>query len=85
MKARTGACVLQHLTTFLQDILPSQGITLRHWHTDGGAELIAQPVLAFLHKAGATTSHSPRDTPQMNSVCERWVRSLKERVQCLLL
>lgn len=41
--------------------------------------------LRHFHSAGATTSHSPRDTPQMNSVTGRWVRSLKEKVLCMLL
>jgi len=85
MKDRLSKTVLEHMTTFLEDILPSQGIKLRHWHSDGGAELISKEVLGFLHKGGVTTSHSPRDTPQMNSVTERWVRSLKEKVMCLLL
>ena len=38
----------------------------------------------ILYKSGVTTSHSPRDTPQINSVTERWVHSLKEKVLCLL-
>ena len=46
---------------------------------------MAADVLTFLHKSGVTTSHSPRDTPQMNSITERWVRSLKEKVLCMLL
>jgi hypothetical protein len=58
---------------------------LKHFHSDGGSELIAKEVLGFLHSNGATTTHSPRDTPQMNSVTERWVRSLKEKVMCMLL
>jgi hypothetical protein len=85
MKDRTAKTVLAHVTTLLEEILPSQGIKVRHWHSDGGAELIAVVVLALLHRHGVTTSHSPRDTPEMNSVTERWVRSLKEKVMCLLL
>jgi hypothetical protein len=42
--------------------------------------------LSFLHSSGATTSHSPRDTyTRDNSVTERWVRTLKEKVLCMLL
>jgi hypothetical protein len=85
MTSRHSKGVLDHLTTFLSEVLPTHGIILRHWHSDGGAELIAKDVLSFLHKKGVTTSHSPRDTPEMNSVTERWVRSLKEKVLCLLL
>jgi hypothetical protein len=85
LKTRQSKELLKHLVTFISEILPSQGITMKRWHSDGGAELVAQEVLSTLHKNGTTTSHSPRDTPQMNSVTERWVRSLKERVLCLLL
>ena len=58
---------------------------LRYFHSDGGAELVAADVLTFLHKSGVTTSHSPRDTPQMNSITERCFCSLKEKVLCMLL
>jgi hypothetical protein len=47
--------------------------------------MAASAVIRFLHSSGATTSHSPRDTPEMNSVTERWVRTLKEKVLCMLL
>ena len=42
-------------------------------------------VEGYLDYLQPTTSHSPRDTPEMNSVTERWVRSLKEKVLCMLL
>jgi hypothetical protein len=31
------------------------------------------------------TSHTPRDTPEMNSLLERKVREIKQRVSCMLL
>jgi hypothetical protein len=85
LKTRESGPILLHLQKFIKEILPSHNIQLRHFHSDGGAELIASDTLAFLHSCGVTTSHSPRDTPQMNSVTERWVRSLKEKVLCMLL
>ena len=85
LKTRESKFILSHLTTFVNEVLPSLNIRLRHFHSDGGAELVAADVLTFLHKSGVTTSHSPRDTPQMNSITERWVRSLKEKVLCMLL
>lgn len=85
LKTRESKFILSHLQVFVTEILPSLNIRLKHFHSDGGAELIAAEVLSFLHSAGVTTSHSPRDTPQMNSVTERWVRSLKEKVLCMLL
>ena len=85
LKTRESKHILAHLTTFVNEVLPSLNIHLRHFHSDGGAELVVADVLTFLHKSGVTTSHSPRDTPQMNSITERWVRSLKEKVLCMLL
>ena len=76
---------MAHLTTFVNKMLPSLNIRLRHFYSDGGAKLVAADVLTFLHKSGVTASHSPRDTLQMNSITERWVRSLKEKVLCMLL
>jgi hypothetical protein len=78
--------MLAYLQIFIWETLPSShNISLRHFHSDGGAELIASEDLGCLHSSGATTSHSPRDTPEMNSVTERWVRTLKEKVLCMLL
>ena len=85
LKTRESKYILAHLTTFVNEVLPSLNIRLRHFHSDGGAELVAADVLTFLHKSGVTISHSPGDTPQMNSITERWVRSLKEKVLCMLL
>ena len=63
LKTRHSAPILAHLKTFIQDILPSLNIVCQHFHSDGGADLIASEVLSFLHSSGVTTSHSPRDTP----------------------
>ena len=65
---------------------PACLLYVRHFHSDGGSELEStSDVLSFLPFSGATTSYSPRDTPEMNSITERWVRSLKEKVICMLL
>ena len=85
MKTRESKHILTHLSTIVNEVLPSLNIRLWHFHFDGGVELVAADVLTFLYKSGVTTSHSPRDTPQMNSITERWVRSLKEKVLCMLL
>ena len=85
LKTRESKYILAHLSTFVNEVLSSLNIRLRHFHSDGGAELVASDVLTFLNKSGVTILHSPRDTPQMNSITERWVRSLKEKVLCMLL
>ena len=58
---------------------------LVHFHSDGGSELLSRRVQNYLHSSGVTTSHSPRDTPEMNSVCERRTRTLKEKMMCMLM
>ena len=82
---RDSGSILAHIKVWVNETLPSYSITLRHFHSDGGAELVSTDVLSFLHFSGATTSHLPGDTPEMNSVTERWVRYLKEKVMCMLL
>ena len=64
LKTRKFKHILAHLTTFVNEVLQSN-------ISYGDAELVAAEVLGFLHKSGVTTSHSPRDTPRMNSVTER--------------
>ena len=71
LKTRESEYVLAHLTTFVNEVLPSLNIRLRHFHSAGSAEIVAAKVLGLLHnKSGMTTSHSPRNTPQINLVTE---------------
>ena len=59
---------------------------LRHFHSDGGAELVAADVLTFLHKSGVTTSHSPRVHPTGKFHHRALGPFLKkEKVLCMLL
>ena len=59
LKTRESKHILAHLSTFVNEVLPSLNIRLWHFHSDGGAELVAADVLTFLQESGATTSHSP--------------------------
>ena len=68
--SRESKHIFAHLTTFVDEVLPSVNIRLRRFHSDGGSELVETEVLGFLHKSDVTTSHSPRNTPQMNSVVD---------------
>jgi hypothetical protein len=79
LKDRTAPEILTQLKTFLTHDLPALGITLEHCHSDGGSELISELMRTFLH------SHTLRGTPEMNSLLERKVRDLKERVMSMLL
>ena len=83
--SRDEASVLKCLTTSVQSDFPPFGFKLGHLHSDGGAELVSTKVLAFLHAHEIATSHTPRDTPEMNSIVERKVKDLKQRALCMLL
>jgi hypothetical protein len=65
------------------DMFDSSSSDDEHFHSDGGSELISGGT--FLHAKGITTSHTPCDTPEMNSLLERKVQDLKERVMSILL
>ena len=59
------------VSRYLNKMLPSLNIRLQHFYSNDGAELVAAEVLGSLHnKSGVTTSHAPRNIPQMNSVTE---------------
>ena len=85
LKTRTTKELLPILVKFVTEDLPKAGIQLQHLHSDGGAELIAQVITQFLHRESVNTSHTPRDTPEMNSISERRTRTIKEKTLCLLL
>ena len=78
-KTRHSAPILAHIKRFIQETKPTLNIVCYHFKSDGEAELLALEVLALLHLACLITSHSPRNTPQMNSVTECWVGKLKEQ------
>jgi hypothetical protein len=85
LKRRTEKEVLAAITVFIQNDLAKLGLTCGHFHSDGGAELISSLVTTYLNGHGCSTTHSPRDTPEMNSISERRTRTLKEKMVCLLM
>ena len=46
-------------------------IELTHFHSEGGSEFIAKEVLQCIHRSHVNTSHTSRDTPEMNYISER--------------
>jgi hypothetical protein len=46
---------------------------------------VSADVIIMLNTTSLATSHTPCDTPEMNSLLERKVRDLKERVMSMLL
>ena len=48
LRTRESNHILTHLITFVNEVLPSLNIWLRHFHSDGGAELVAAEVLGWV-------------------------------------
>ena len=82
---RTGDIILLCLRDYIQTELATRNVRLRHYHADGGGELICKLVLAELKSRGATYSWTPPDTPELNAVSERKFRTLFERALAMLL
>ena len=85
LKKRDEGSAKACLQKFLDEDFKQFGVTLEHFPSDGGAELVSAKILSLRHSRGITTSHSPRDTPEMNSTVERRVRDVKERTLSMLL
>jgi hypothetical protein len=65
--------------------LHSHGAKIKHYHADGGAELISKQVLTLLKREGARYTWNPADTPELNATSERKFRTLGERCLSMLL
>ena len=57
---------------------------MRHYHADGGAELISKQVLTILKREGTDYTWNPADTPELNATSERKFRTLGERCLSML-
>ena len=65
--------------------LHSHGAELKHYHADGGAELISKQVLALLKREGSRCTWNPADTPELNVTSEQRFQTLDERCCSMLL
>ena len=65
--------------------LHSHRAKLKHYHADGGAELISKQVLTLLKREGSRYTWNPADTPELNATSERRFRTLGERCLSMLL
>jgi hypothetical protein len=61
------------------------GAKIRHYHADGGAELISKQVLEILKREGSHYTWNPADTPELNSNSERRFRTISERALSMML
>jgi hypothetical protein len=65
--------------------LHALGVRLKHYHADGGKELISAAVISKLQKEGSRYTWTPADTPELNSTSERKWRTLGEMCLSMLL
>ena len=56
---------------FIDVELKRHGTTMKHYHADGGAELISKQVLTVLKREGSRYTWNPADTPELNATSER--------------
>ena len=76
---------IEKLRDLIDVKLKSFGAKIKHYHADGGTELISKQVLNLLKREGARYTWNPAETPQLNSTSERRFRTLSERTLSMLL
>ncbi len=76
---------IEKLRDFVDGKLKSHGVKIRHYHADGGAELISKKVLAILRREGARYTWNPADTPELNATTERRFCTLGERSLSMII
>ena len=47
--------------------LRRHNVMIKHYHADGGAELISKQVLTLLRREGSRYTWNPADTPELNA------------------
>ena len=65
----------EKLRYFVDVELRRHNVKIKHYHADGGAELISKQVLNLLRREGARYTWNPADTPELNSTSERKFRT----------
>ena len=82
---RTRDEYLEKLRYFIDVELKRHGAKIKHYHADGGAELISKAVLTLLKREGSRYTWNPADTPELNATSERKFKTLGERCLSMLL
>ena len=75
----------KHFEDLVNVKLRARRASIKHYHADGGAELIGKSILDSLKKVDATYSWNPTDTPELNATSERKCRMLSKRCLSILL
>ena len=74
-----------HLKDFIKVKLKIYGQSMRHYHADGGNELISKAVINLLKSIVSTFTWSPTGTPKLNGVSKRKFKTVGERLHCPLI
>jgi hypothetical protein len=75
----------EKLCYFVEVELRRHNVKIKHYHADGGAELISKQVLTVLKREGSRYTWNPADTPKLNATSECKFRTLGERCLSMLL
>ena len=86
LKPREGSELLTTMKKLVEEELPKHNIDMKHYHADGGKELISKSVREYLAKLKIKpkVTWTPRDTPELNAVSERKNRTDKEMTKAML-
>jgi hypothetical protein len=76
---------IEKLRNFVDVKLRRHGAKIRHYHADGGAELISKKVLAILKREGARYTWNPAETPELNATTEQRFCTLGERTLSMVI
>jgi hypothetical protein len=82
---KTRDAYIEKLRHLIETKLHNHRAKIKHYHADGGAELISKQVLALMKRKGARDTWNLADTPELNSTLERKFRTLGERCLSMLL
>ena len=85
LSVRNSDAILSSLRDYVITELKPQGVRLKHYHADGGKELISKLIIDELRSMGTTYSWTPPDTPELNAISERKFRTLFERALAMCL
>ncbi len=76
---------IEKLRDFVDVKLMRHGAKIRHYHADGGAEIISKNVLAILKREGARYTWNPAETPELNVTTEQRFHKLGKRTLSMVI
>ncbi|MBW0497179.1 hypothetical protein O181_036894 [Austropuccinia psidii MF-1] len=74
----------EYIKSYLMEIKNKLDTTPSFLHTDHGGEFSSQSLVNFLTVHGISLERGPPESPQTNSVAERFNQTLLSKMRCLL-